>query len=162
MKLFLQLQRLLILQIQVVLAVEKLDVAKDDIQPVVALFKRVQPVRQDGIDFRRLERRRLLEGQIGWPGQVIIKYIVVKLQLTVHLKELHLTVLQQSFFQLLHVDIGELLVHLGIINIDAIKAQIIQHLLVLVKQLVLVYVAFLPLQIFKVDQPGAEEARAGP
>jgi len=50
--------------------------------------------------------------------------------------------------------------HFGVVDVDSIKAQIIQHVSVLVQFLLKMDVALLAFQGFKVDKPRSEEARA--
>ena len=77
----------------------------------------METIREDGIYLSSLERGCLLECQVSWSCQVIIKNVIVKFQLAVHLEEFSLSILEQAFLKLLHVDISKLLVHFGVVDI---------------------------------------------
>ena len=100
----------------------------------------MESIRQDRVNLCCLKSGCLLEGQVSWPSQVVVKHIVVQLQLPIHLEEFDLPVLQKALLKLLDVDIGELAVNLRVVHIDSIKAQIFKHVLVLVEVLVSWYV----------------------
>lgn len=120
----------------------------------------MKTIGENCVDLCSLKGSGLFESKISWPSQVIIKDVIVKFKFSVDLEELILAILQQPFLQFLHIDVSKLLIHFGVVDVDSIKAQIIQHVSVLVEFLLKMDVAFLAFQGFKVDKPRSEKARA--
>ena len=108
----------------------------------------MQSVRENSINLCGLKCSRLFKCQISRSSQIIVKNVIVKLQLTIDLKEFTLPILQKSLLKFLYIDICKFLVNLWIVNVDSILAQIIQHVLILVQLLLELDVAFLALQFF--------------
>lgn len=101
----------------------------------------METIGEDSIDLSRLEGGSLFEGKIRWPRQCVVQHVIVKLQLAINLEELSLAVLEQSLLQLLCVNISEFLDDVWIIDIDAIHAQFLHHVLILGDLHILVNIA---------------------